>query len=92
MAKSNSRIDKAIEFAVRFGGIDGDHHKAWVIDQMVRALTGCPMVKYTGKGADGEPYTCDIQGESLEYKQVVADACEDGDDPNAYEWEIGIPP
>ena len=26
------------DFAVRFGGISGDHHKAWVIDQMVRAL------------------------------------------------------
>lgn len=34
------RINKAIEIAVRFGGIDGDHHKAWVIDQMVRALAG----------------------------------------------------
>ena len=31
---------KAIELAVRFGGIGGDHHKAWVIDQMVRALAG----------------------------------------------------
>lgn len=30
--------EKALEIAVRYGGIDGDHHKAWVIDQMVRAL------------------------------------------------------
>ena len=34
------RIDAAIELAVRYGGIDGDHHKAWVIDQMVRVLAG----------------------------------------------------
>lgn len=34
------RIDAAIELAVRYGGIDGDHHKMWVIDQMVRALAG----------------------------------------------------
>ncbi|GJD41278.1 hypothetical protein [Methylobacterium bullatum] len=33
-------IRNAISIAVRYGGIDGDHHKAWVIDQMVRALSG----------------------------------------------------
>lgn len=37
---SDSKIIKAIQIAVEFGSIDGDHHKAWVIDQMVRALAG----------------------------------------------------
>ena len=30
----------AIKLAIRYGGIDGEHHKTWVIDQMVRELTG----------------------------------------------------
>jgi hypothetical protein len=34
------RIDSAIALAVQYGGIDGAHHKDWVIDQMVRALAG----------------------------------------------------
>lgn len=34
------RIDKALEIAFEFGQIDGSHHKAWVIDQMVRELLG----------------------------------------------------
>jgi hypothetical protein len=34
------RMAAAIELAVRYGGIDGDHHKRWVIDQMVRILAG----------------------------------------------------
>lgn len=34
------RIEKAIEIAIEYGGIDGAHHKDWVIDQMVRALAG----------------------------------------------------
>ena len=34
------RIDQAITLAIRYGGIDGEHHKAWVIDQMVRVLAG----------------------------------------------------
>jgi hypothetical protein len=36
----SDRIEKALEVAFRCGQIDGDHHKLWVIDQMVRALTG----------------------------------------------------
>jgi hypothetical protein len=33
-------VERALTVALRYGGIDGDHHKTWVIDQMVRALTG----------------------------------------------------
>lgn len=36
---SNERISKALEIAFQYGQIDGDHHKAWVIDQIVRVLT-----------------------------------------------------
>jgi hypothetical protein len=32
------RINAALELAMNYGTIDGDHHKAWVIDQMVRRL------------------------------------------------------
>jgi hypothetical protein len=35
-----ARIEKALYLADHYGGIDGAHHKMWVIDQMVRALTG----------------------------------------------------
>ena len=37
---NTDRIDKALSIAVAYGGVDGAHHKDWVIDQMVRALTG----------------------------------------------------
>ena len=36
----DKRIRKALEIAAADGQTDGDHHKAWVIDQMVRALLG----------------------------------------------------
>lgn len=48
------RIEAAIELAVRFGGIDGDHHKAWVIDQMVRVLAGDEYEKVVKEACDGE--------------------------------------
>lgn len=33
------RIAAALEIAARYSQIEGGHHKTWVIDQMVRALT-----------------------------------------------------
>jgi hypothetical protein len=53
---NEARIEAAIELAVRYGGIDGDHHKAWVIDQMVRALAGeryAAIVTEAKAGEDG---------------------------------------
>jgi hypothetical protein len=50
------RIQEAIDLAVKFGGIDGDHHKAWVIDQMVRKLAGDryeQVVRDAKAGEDG---------------------------------------
>ena len=46
----------AVELAVRYGGVDGAHHKAWVIDQMVRALSGTKyreVIAYACAGEDG---------------------------------------
>ena len=86
-----TRIDNALEHAAN-GQVDGDHHKAWVIDQMVRALTGCPMVMRDAVDAHGQPYRYPTQGESEEYRQFVA-ACRDGEDgPDTYHWEEGIAP
>lgn len=31
-------LDTLAEFIDRYGGIDGEHHKAWVLDQLMRAL------------------------------------------------------
>lgn len=33
-------VDRAIKIAIRFGGLTKAPQKSWVIDQMVRALTG----------------------------------------------------
>ncbi len=86
------KIAKALAVAVSFGGIDGAHHKDWVIDQMVRALTGCPLE--TGHSVDsrGNSYTYQSQGESPEYTDLVRDACAGEDGPQTYGWETGIPP
>lgn len=90
----SERIDQALAIAAQYGGIDGEHHKAWVIDQMVRALTGCPMVEATAKNCRGEPYTYLRRGESKEYQRFISevtDGCESCG-ASGTEWDVGIPP
>lgn len=86
------RIKKALDIAISYGGIDGAHHKDWVIDQMVRALTGCPMEKHTALDCNKEEYEYESQGVSDEYSKLVKDACDGEDGPETYSWEIGIAP
>lgn len=76
------RIVQALEYA-EAGVYDGAHHKNWVIDQMVRALTGCPIVEKSATAADGQVYTYDAQGESEEYRKFLSE--------NAG-WDEGIAP
>ncbi len=47
-------IDEALEIALGYGGIDGGHHKMWVIDQIVRILTGKDYEKTIEEYCDGE--------------------------------------
>ena len=35
-----TRVEKALDLITSYGGIDEAHHKQWVLDQVVRALTG----------------------------------------------------
>lgn len=51
------RIKKAIKIATMYGQIDGDHHKAWVIDQMLRVLAGEEYEKIIAEYCDGEDGT-----------------------------------
>ena len=50
------RIEAAIDLAVRYGGIDGAHHKDWVIDQMVRVLAGERYAEIVSDACEGGTY------------------------------------
>jgi hypothetical protein len=52
---------QAIELIVKYGGIDGAHHKDWVLDQVVRLLAGSEyenVIREAKAGEDG-PNTYD---------------------------------
>ncbi len=74
------RIESALKFLSVWGQTDGNHHKAWVIDQVVRALCGC---HYNETNESFYP--------NHEYNNWVSDYCYlDGE--YEYEWDIGIEP
>lgn len=56
------RIDEALDLAFNDAQIDGAHHKAWVIDQMVRALTS----------DDYEQWVADYEKDGYEWDTGIA--------------------
>jgi hypothetical protein len=76
------RIFRAMKFAP-LSQFDGAHHKTWVVDQMVRALLGCPMQEREFTGDRGRTYTAAVQGENDAYRRFVAE------NPD---WDEGIAP
>lgn len=84
LGRFENAIDEALEVAPNIL-YDGDHHKQWVVDQMVRAMTLCPMVTKTSPrpNAQGQIYQYEGYGESEAYKRFVT----------AHEgWDEGIAP
>ena len=61
--KRDKQIQQALKIAFDYGQADREHHKAWVIDQMVRALTGKEYDKwindYIYDEETGDSYTWD---------------------------------
>ena len=48
------KISSALDIAISYGQIDGNHHKTWVIDQIVRALAGEEYDEIIRNACDGE--------------------------------------
>ena len=48
------KMQEALEIGVKYGGIDGAHHKAWVIDQMIRVLSGDKYEQIVADSKSGE--------------------------------------
>lgn len=49
-----NRCEKAMKLALKYGGIDGAHHKSWVIDQVIRILSADRYDQIVKDSCDGE--------------------------------------
>lgn len=69
-----------------YGGIDGDHHKAWVIDQIARILLGTPVVVTVAHWSVGHRERRFRLGEpSPQYVAMVGTM-------HQYGWDVGVAP
>ena len=48
------RINGCLDLIWEVGQIEGDHHRAWVIDQITRFLTGNQYENFVEQYCDGE--------------------------------------
>ena len=52
--KDSKKIEEALGLIIRYGGTDGGHHKQWVLDQIVRVLTGNDYGNWVTDFCNGE--------------------------------------
>lgn len=91
------KSDWAMYFIKRYGQFDGGHHKAWVLDQVVRILQGTPVIIELAKWDNGhQEYRVSTDDEpSEEYNDWVKDMLgEWNEDEQSYEYDYdeGIAP
>lgn len=48
------KLEQVMNLIERFGGIDGGHHKQWVIDQIVRIIKGEAYTQWVVEMKDGQ--------------------------------------
>jgi hypothetical protein len=76
-----------------YGGIDGAHHKTWVLDQVVRILKGTEVIVTLAKWENGHQEERFSLGEPpKEYWEFVQDTKDGEDGPDTYEYDFGIAP
>lgn len=60
MGNAEARIQAAVKVISQYGGIDGGHHKAWVLDQALRSLLGdVGYVEWRAEWEQGGEYEWD---------------------------------
>lgn len=48
------KTEKVLDLIHQYGGIDGDHHKQWLLDQIVRTIMGDDYALWVLKYEHGE--------------------------------------
>jgi hypothetical protein len=84
--------DWALYFIGRYGGIDGAHHKQWLVDQVARILNGAAIHVVEARWGGGHAEYRVTVGASDKYAAWVAAMKSGEDGPETYDWDEGVPP
>lgn len=83
----------ALYYIGTYGQTEGDHHKAWVLDQVARILLGTPVIAKVARWEDGQKELRVHTGEPSQlYYEWVKDMCDGEDGPNTYSYQCGVAP
>lgn len=86
------RKDWALYFIGAYGGIDGAHHKTWVLDQVARILHGAPITIKLAKWEQSEAYRVSV-GTCASYEKWVKEMKDpDNTGEDQYGYDEGTPP
>jgi hypothetical protein len=72
--------------------VDGADHKQWMLDQIVRILTDCPMKTATYIDVHGKEHEYQVRGQSEAYKTWLTQYKAGEDGPDTYDWDEGFAP
>lgn len=89
-------IDWAMRYIETYGQIDGDHHKAWVLDQVARILRDTPVILSVVWWSDGHEevrFTLDEPSKIyLEWRQGMMGERDPVTGEYEYSYDEGTPP
>lgn len=88
-----SSQDWAMLWIEMYSGIDGSHHKDWLIDQVARILKGTKVIVKLAKWDNGtEEERFELANSTPEYHKWVKKMCDVVDGSNTYDYNTGIAP
>lgn len=90
-----TKEDWCLYYCAEYGGIDGSHHKDWLIDQIVRILNDTEVIVEKYEYEDGEfEYVVNLEDASSEYWGWVKkyEQYDEETDETLYDWDEGIAP
>lgn len=92
--KDFSEKEWVLEFISKYGGISGDEHKSWLIDQIVRILHGNKIIISIARWENGyEEYRIALEeNPPVKYNKWVESIKSDEEGTETYEYNVGLPP
>ena len=82
----------ALQYIMLYGGIDGAHHKDWLLDQVARILNGATVTVELAKWDNGKQNIEYSVGENEQYHKWVQYLKDGEDGPETYGYDVGIAP
>lgn len=82
----------ALDWIRMYGGIDGSHHKDWVLDHVARILNGAPVYYTIASWENGHSERRYFVTENEQYHEWVRETMDGEDGPNTYNYDVGIAP